>query len=336
MKATAVLFLVAVMVVSVYALRIEETNEPTVAAPAAPADPHAPAKEGEKKDAHGKKHNAHPSFSYDCKNKADPSCPRNWKSLKIENNQCGSKKRQSPIDLPRHIKISNYSSWTITTDYETLGEQTEVINNGHTLEIDFPDKSKSHLTVNYGGKDGNAEYQLKQFHFHTPSEHTVAGERAPLEMHMVHKRLSGPKESEPFLVLGFFFAEGFKNSFLSSFFNRLPSPPTGHGAPNKKKLLAKTVLKLNRMVQHVSKEFLYIYKGSLTTPPCSEVVQWVIVASPLTCSADQIDDVVANLPEARNNRPIQKNTDQIIYATPGPQGSAQKAAPAPATLAPKF
>jgi len=329
----AVFTLVLLLLVS-SAIAIRLTNDPApsdTAAPKAAGNQGAPAtKEGEKKEGGAKKEKEHKkekhhvSFSYDCKNPSDPSCPKNWGSLKMKDNQCGSKKRQSPINLPYHELVSNFSSWKITADYENIAAGATLLNNGHTVQIDFPDEKKGQLTVNYGkgsqpGVDsGVAQYKLLQFHFHTPSEHTVGGVRAQLEVHLVHKKISGPKEAEPFLVLVFFFHEGFRNSFLESFFSQLPSPPHGHGS-NKKTLSQGTLLKLNRMINHVNLDFLYLYKGSLTTPPCSEVVQWVVVASPLTASLDQIDDVVANLPEAKNARPVQQlGSEQTVYATPQP------------------
>lgn len=160
-------------------------------------------------------------------------------------------------------------------------------------------------TIQFSGEDAGAlnevgvEYKLVQVHFHTPSEHVVNGKHYPLEGHFVHASDKGV-----LAVLGVFFTEGAENPALATLLKHTPKKPGGmipvEGAsidPNA--LLPKD----NR---------IYRYNGSLTTPPCSEGVQWHVLAEPVTASKKQIA-AISKL-EGRNARPVQKLNDRLLVA----------------------
>ena len=160
-------------------------------------------------------------------------------------------------------------------------------------------------TIQFSGEDAGAlieagvEYKLIQVHFHTPSEHVVDGKHYPLEGHFVHVSDKGALS-----VLGAFFTEGAENPALATLLKHMPKKPGGmipiEGAsidPNA--LLPKD-------------QAIYRYNGSLTTPPCSEGVQWHVLATPVTASKKQIE-AIRKL-EGMNARPVQKLNDRLVVA----------------------
>ena len=139
-------------------------------------------------------------------------------------------------------------------------------------------------------------YALRQFHFHHRSEHTVDGVPLPLEMHLVHRSGRGA-----LAVVGVLFTEGAENAALAPVWARMPpesgAPPT---APTGLDLAA--LLPAGRTT--------WRYRGSLTTPPCTEGVAWVVFAEPLTLSAAQIEAFAALYPN--NRRPVQPLGERLL------------------------
>lgn len=145
-----------------------------------------------------------------------------------------------------------------------------------------------------------------QFHFHTPSEHLVKGKHYPLEMHLVHKNI----DNSSYLVIAVFFERGKEDKFLNEFIHDVPKKlDKKEFAKNisvvdlltdietesslQKDLLkpkqnqSLTKINISRIIQAKAK--FWTYEGSLTTPPCTESVRWVILEHPLTASAEQIE-----------------------------------------------
>jgi carbonic anhydrase len=117
-------------------------------------------------------------------------------------------------------------------------------------------------------------YQLAQFHLHTPSEHLIDGEAAALELHLVHQNSQGQ-----LAVVGVMIENGTENSALQTVFANMPQQTgtnTAIGTIN-----ASSFLPGNRTY--------FTYPGSLTTPPCSEGVKWIVLQNPITASQAQID-----------------------------------------------
>ena len=144
-----------------------------------------------------------------------------------------------------------------------------VVNNGHSVEAQVqatPPAAGASLRV------GERTYRLVQFHWHTPSEHWLDGESFPMELHLVHADENGR------LVLGALVKEGRPNAELAKLWARLPETPGDrveiHGF-DLAKLLPATLRS-------------YRYPGSLTTPPCDQGIQWVLLAEPIELSAEQI------------------------------------------------
>jgi carbonic anhydrase len=126
----------------------------------------------------------------------------------------------------------------------------------------------AHLTL-----DG-VRYHLEQFHWHTPSEHEVEGRDTPLEMHFVHR-----PADRPFLVLAVFIERGRANAAIDPLFRELPAQPGGtHIVPD---------VRLLGLLPH--KQASWRYSGSLTTPPFTEPVQFIVFTDPITLSTRQID-----------------------------------------------
>ena len=169
-------------------------------------------------------------------------------------------------------------------DFEAHPSQhlEEVVNNGHTIQVDFDDGDS--LSI------GDERFKLVQFHFHAPSEHTVAGRSLPMEVHLVHRSDSGV-----FAVVGVLIAEGRHNPAYDPIWEHLPRETEAHES------LAELTIDLEELLPKRRLAFRYI--GSLTTPPCSEGVRWFVLAEPVELSAEQIAAFAAIYDH--NNRPTQ-------------------------------
>ena len=219
---------------------------------------------------HGGGHGV-PHWSYD-----GEGAPERWAELSPEYAACGLGKEQSPIDLHGAIPAAMPDpapSWTPIP--------LKVLNNGHTIQVDGTGGGSLML-------DGQA-YDLLQFHFHHPSEHLVEGRAAALEAHFVHKSTSGG-----LAVLGVMIVEGSANPVLEAIWAMMPSKG-GETASKPGSLDFSPLLPADPTT--------YRYAGSLTTPPCSEVVQWVVYRKPITASDAQIQQFSALF--SNNARPVQ-------------------------------
>ena len=202
--------------------------------------------------------------------------PARWGTLDSAFGACALGKEQSPIDL------SGARRADLTPVYFDYRRTRVVIDNtGRTIQLN-PEPGSGIVL------DG-VRYDLQQFHFHHGSEHTVHGVRLPLEMHLVHRNGDGS-----LAVAGILFEEGPANGALPPVWAHLPPEPASSVvAPGSLDLAA--LLPAGRAT--------WRYRGSLTTPPCTEGVAWVILAEQLTLSAAQIDTFAAIYPN--NCRPVQ-------------------------------
>lgn len=203
--------------------------------------------------------------------------PEYWGKLAQEYSTCSTGKNQSPVNLTQALeaKLS-----PLMFNYQTSGQEIE--NNGHTIQVNFPAGSSLNL-------DGHV-YTLKQFHFHTTSENTIDGKSFPLEGHFVHADDKGN-----LAVVAVMFDQGSANSDLAQLWQSMPMKA------NEKVQMQKAF----NAAQLLPKEQAYYrFNGSLTTPPCTEGVTWLVLKTALTISAEQ----VAQFEKAvggHNNRPVQ-------------------------------
>ena len=161
-------------------------------------------------------------------------------------------------------------------------------NKGHTIELDFPQGS----SITFDGK----EYQLKQLHFHTPSEHQIDGITFPMEMHVVNMMEPKTPEDPPhYLVLSFLYRMGDEDPYIKSFLDQVPSEVGREEIAPGKVYFADFERDLDYEYFH--------YRGSLTTPPYTETVEWLIVKQIHEASPEQIRRI--NLIEGDNARRVQ-------------------------------
>jgi carbonic anhydrase len=203
--------------------------------------------------------------------------PENWGKLDPKFVMCGIGRNQSPIDLSRFVEAELAP---LKVNYKAAA--SEIVNNGHTLQVNYTPGST--LVV-----DGR-EFELKQFHFHAPSENTLNGKHFPLEGHLVHADKDGN-----LAVLAVMFSEGAANPLLAKLWQHVP-PNKGDQSSLPAGLNAKTLLPT--LHSH------YAFNGSLTTPPCSEGVRWLVIKQPATASKAQVERFSGTVGED-NNRPVQ-------------------------------
>lgn len=212
--------------------------------------------------------------------------PSEWGKLSPVYALCAEGKGQSPINIS-DSEVGDEAQFVLdygTTPLKIAFNQhvEDIVDNGHTIQVNVDEGS----TFTFAGK----VYDLKQFHFHTPSEHTIDGENLPLEMHFVHQ-----SEDKSLAVLSVMFQEGAENDNFSKIVPNLPKEK------GESKHLSDEILQLH---MHIPEDVSgYFYKGSLTTPPCSEEVQWVVLKENPTMSAAQIKAVSDII--GPNNRPVQ-------------------------------
>jgi carbonic anhydrase len=209
--------------------------------------------------------------------------PEHWGELNKDYAACSKGESQSPIDITGAAK-GKLSK--IKFNYKPT--KLNILNNGHTVQVNY-DKGSS---IEVGGE----KYRLLQFHFHTPSEHTVDGRSFGMEMHLVHKSNKGE-----LAVVGVLLDKGAENKAFKIIWENLPEKA------NQKKSVKVSVNAADLMP---SSKVYYAYSGSLTTPPCSEGVKWHVLRTPLEMSEEQIDIIHSIIHD--NNRPVQSLNDRKL------------------------
>jgi carbonic anhydrase len=192
---------------------------------------------------------------------------------------------QSPVNILSGQAEGGHHEIAINLHH---AEPDHLENKGHTIQLDFQPGS----SVTF---DGN-EYQLKQFHFHTPSEHQIDGITYPMEGHIVNMiEPKTPEDPPRYLVVSFLFRMGDVDPFISSFLDQVPSEEGGEDLEAGQVYLSPN----DRNPEYK----YYHYRGSLTTPPYTETVEWLIVKEIQQASPEQIRRI--HLLEGDNARLVQ-------------------------------
>jgi carbonic anhydrase len=211
--------------------------------------------------------------------------PDHWGDLSASFDACKTGKEQSPINIGKMEKVSLPA---IQFDYKA--SPLAVVDNGHTIQVNYAPGS----SIEVGGH----RYELKQFHFHHPSENEVAGKPLPLELHLVHADADGK-----LAVVGVLISTGAKgNSTLQSVWDNLPKDKNNEAKPSGVTINAADLLP--------KEHAYYTFPGSLTTPPCSEGVTWLLLKAHGEVSAAQLNVFAKLYPH--NARPVQQQNARVV------------------------
>ncbi len=227
----------------------------------------------------------HPKWSYE-----GNTGPEYWGDVKGAD-ACKIGKQQSPINIT-NVTASSSAAPVINYAQST---NIRIHDNGHTV-VYTPTTEDNAIVLD------NERYILKQFHYHTPSEHQFGSQNYPGEIHFVHANSEGN-----LAVVGIMLQIGEANDALRVLLNgtELTTQNDDEYTANGIELSALALVMPT----------FYHYSGSLTTPPCSEKVQWYVSKQPLTLASDQFA-IMSDLYEG-NNRPIQpqgsRKVEQISH-----------------------
>lgn len=219
------------------------------------------------------------SWSYEGKDGPD-----NWGKLNPAFISCGIGSNQSPINIEGTIKaglkpLKGVQKFPIR----------DIMNDGHNVVANFKDGNMLLLD--------DVSFKMKQVHFHTPGEHTIQGKSFPLEAHFLHVDLKGN-----ITKVGVMFKEGKANPGLEKILAQIPNE-NGNTIPLKTRVSASELFP--------EKRDYYRYGGSLTAPPCTEGVRWLLMKTPLTASQQQIEAFKKAIHQP-NNRPLQPLNGRIL------------------------
>ena len=203
--------------------------------------------------------------------------PAHWGELSPDFALCSTGKEQSPVDIPALTSLNEES---VAFNYRPTA--VNILNNGHTIQVNYDEGSSIEVD--------STKYNLLQFHFHGPSEHTLNGQYYDMEMHLVHQNAAGG-----LAVVGVFIERGSEKQAFAPVWNNLPTEESEPEMIGGASVNAGDLLPANRAY--------YRYNGSLTTPPCSEGVKWFVLSTPIELSGAQIDAFEAIMHD--NNRPVQ-------------------------------
>jgi len=209
--------------------------------------------------------------------------PKDWASANQQYQACAGI-NQSPIDI-RDTVTANLPP--LEFNYHTTAKSVQNI--GHTMQIEFNQGASLVL-------DGQT-FLLEQFHVHSPSENNINGQSYPMELHLVHASDKGE-----LAVVALMFQHGLENEKLKHIWNSLPK---NVGESNQLYSKNKADSYLPNNLEY------YRFNGSLTTPPCSEGVRWVVFKEIQQASSEQIESFM-ELMGHPNNRPIQPIGARLI------------------------
>jgi carbonic anhydrase len=213
--------------------------------------------------------------------------PEHWGDLKSAYSTCKNGKEQSPIDI-RNVAEGKLPA----IHFEYKNSPLKIINNGHTIQVNYA--PGSFIAV------GDKRYELKQFHFHHPSEERLAGRSYDMVIHLVHADTDGK-----LAVVAILLKNGDTNSAIQELWAHLPK------SEGKEQEIAG--IQANAAALLPQDTAYYTYNGSLTTPPCSEGVTWFVMKTPTDISSGQTEAFAKIYPN--NARPIQAISGRIVKGT---------------------
>jgi carbonic anhydrase len=211
------------------------------------------------------------------------SGPAQWAALDPNYKACGRGKSQSPVDI-----VDPAEAQLPPLQFAYQWKLKHVSHNGHAIQVD-PEPG-SWLRV------GEQRFELQELHFHTPSETRIEGKRYPLEAHYFHKGAGGT-----LLMLAVLFEDGPINPSVGKILSTSPWS-TDQIDASKLRVTERELLPAERGY--------FLYNGSLTTPPCTEDVRWIVLGAPLAVAASQIrafEQIVG-----RNARELQPLHSRIV------------------------
>jgi carbonic anhydrase len=225
-------------------------------------------------------HGSCPAWSY-----SGANGPEHWGDLCAEFAACKNGREQAPLNI---VNPQVHSLPAIRFAYHAVA--LDLVNNGHSIEQNFAPGNGNTITV-----DGK-KYEMAQFHFHHPSEEAIDGKRYDMVAHFVHAGTDGH-----FAVIGVLIKEGKANPLITTLWKNLPEEK---GKANKS-----TAVEVNAIELIPATHNYYMYKGSLTTPPCTEGITFYILDTPMELSKEQIAKFAEYYPDnARPDQPLNGRT----------------------------
>jgi len=201
-------------------------------------------------------HPSHAAWDY-----GDSRGPQHWGELEPGFVACKDGHHQSPIDI-RNAKIADLPA--LYFDYRQ--SPLHIVDKGHTIMVNY--EPGSFLYV------GNGRYQLKQFHFHRPSEEKIEGKTYDMVVHLAHA-----DEHGNLAVVAVLLEEGQANALVDELWHDLPKQ-------KEKEELKNIEIDVRRLLP--KDRHYYSFSGSLTTPPCTENVRWFVLRHPVTVSSAEV------------------------------------------------
>jgi carbonic anhydrase len=223
---------------------------------------------------------------------AGPTGPAFWRNIAPGYPDCGSNYRQSPVNVLGHPPL-------VPFEVSYPARAGTLSNSGHGVDLLVPVLVDSgSLTV------GGATFQFREVHFHIPAEHTINGFRYEAEIHTVHQQGTGNRA-----VLTTFVMEGQQpNPAWSTVIDSLP------GNKGDRRVIGDVNLNALLSLPVQGSERMYGYDGSLTTPPCTPNVRFLLRQTPIRLSRAQLNALSTAM--VRNIRPLQQNTQPVAGLTP--------------------
>jgi len=215
--------------------------------------------------------------------------PSHWAALDSHYRACGSGRGQSPIDI-RTRDVHGEHLPELVFDYRP--SPLHIIDNGHSIQVDIEPGSVLRI--------GDRSYQLVQFHFHHPSEERIDGKAAEMVAHLVHQDSQGA-----LAVVAVMLDPGSANQVVETLWSHLPK--------QKDHELDFTKVLIDPAGLLPASRGYFTYTGSLTTPPCSEGVRWIVLRSTATLSRREIATFAAHYPN--DARPIQNLNGRKVLGT---------------------
>jgi len=209
--------------------------------------------------------------------------PANWSRINVDWAKCGTGNRQSPIDLRDGIKVNLEQ---ISFDYHPTSFSE--VNNGHTIQVTVG--GGNFITV------GNTAYELQEFHFHRPSEEKINGKGTEMVIHLVHKSAEGR-----IAIIAVLLERGQPHRLMQTIWDNLPLEKFDTVSPS---------IVIDPTDALPERREYFTYMGSLTEPPCTEGVLWMVFKQPMQASPAQMALFSRLYP--LNARPVQPTAGRMV------------------------